>query len=267
MISFYHFWSKIEDDKIRCVEELRDSIFESLSNTVPGVRGSLYISAKEGFNGQFAVPVDFVEDFASVFQAQLDLGQDQMNLGDIVPISTPTFQRLIVRTRDAILRDGLDLDLDWKEAGEELSPEAWDQELRGSGSSATEAKTPCILDCRNDYESDQGTFQNAVPLNTTTFSESWGALRQLCENVSNRDDPVYIFCTGGIRCVKVGAFMKQSLGFTNVRRLKHGIIGYQKWHEQEEDYQEASLWNGENFLFDKRRFAEGGEAKDRQDNE
>ncbi len=41
--------------------------------------------------------------------------------------------------------------------------------------------------------------------------------------------PVYAFCTGGIRCVKVGAYLRQRHGLADVRRLKHGIIGYERW--------------------------------------
>ena len=139
MVSFYRFWPT-QNDKHKNVKEIRDCIFDSLCNTVPGVRGSLYI-AEEGFNGQFAVPVNVLDDFASVFHAELDFAQDEMNLGDIVPIDTPTFQRLIVRTRDEILRDGLDLDLDWEQAGDELDPQVWDEELRT-------AETPFAWDCR-----------------------------------------------------------------------------------------------------------------------
>ena len=57
-------------------------------------------------------------------------------------------------------------------------------------------------DCRNDYESDLGTFQGAVPLGTKVFSESWDQLHSALKNVP-KDTPIYTFCTGGIRCVKV----------------------------------------------------------------
>ena len=50
----------------------------------------------------------------------------------------------------------------------------------------------------------------------------------------------------------MGAFLRQELGFTDVRRLKNGIINYEKWAEAEGG---GSMWEGENFLFDKRRLA------------
>jgi predicted sulfurtransferase len=70
----------------------------------------------------------------------------------------------------------------------------------------------------------------------------------------SKDEPVYNLCTGGIRCVKVGAYMKQYLGFDNFKRLKHGIIGYQQWLEDNPEVK--SVWEGENVLFDKRGFEE-----------
>ena len=63
----------------------------------------------------------------------------------------------------------------------------------------------------------------AVPLNTSTFVESWPKLDEALADVS-RDEPVHMFCTGGVRCVKAGAYVKQKLGFTDVRRLEHGVV-------------------------------------------
>lgn len=229
MISFYRF------ESVKDKDVLRDAVFEELSRTAPGLKGTLYI-ADEGINGQFAMPVNALQVFVAVCTRLLQVMQHDFNWGDILPIEAPTFQKLIVRTRDAILRDGLDKTdlqrkLDWNHAGEELEPADWDWELRAS--------SPWLLDCRNDYEAQLGAFQRATPLNTTTFSESWNVLQQLAHKDSlamKKDDPVYIFCTGGIRCVKVGAYMTQELGFTNVKRLKHGIIGYHKWYEGQEQH-------------------------------
>jgi len=261
MVSFYKF---------RPIAEplaLRDKVFDAMVQRVPGLRGSLYV-AHEGVNGQFAVPVEYVKEFANICEAHLGCLGDALNWGDVVPVDTPTFQRLIVRSRDAILRDGLDEtqinSIDWNEAGLVLSPEKWDFEVRAASDTATTTTTPhpLILDCRNGYESDDGRFHNAIPLNTTAFSETWDVLNGIAESVDNKNQPVFIYCTGGIRCVKVGAYMQQSLGFTNVKRLEHGIIGYQNWYEgrQRSAATEVDLrpwlWEGKNFLFDKRRIVE-----------
>lgn len=87
---------------------------------------------------------------------------------------------------------------------------------------------------------------------------------------------VLTFCTGGIRCVKVNAYLKQKMGFQNIGRLKHGIIAYERWltefsqphpddleePDQKEEkprsysHGKKNLFEGKNFLFDRRRLLE-----------
>lgn len=243
MLSFYRF-VPIEDP-IR----IRDDLFSALKH-IPGLRGTIYL-ASEGVNAQLAVPCgESLETLLNVCSQQLPFDPFDMNhppnLGDVVPVSTPTFNRLIVRTRDEVLRDGLDDTLDWNDAGLELSPSVWDQELRQS-------ESLILLDCRNTYESDEGSFQGSTPLKTQTFQESWAQLEEETKTL-DRVHPIHIFCTGGIRCVKVGSYLKQKLGFSDVRRLQHGIIGYHRWEAENNVDRSESIWKGENFLFDKRRF-------------
>ena len=78
----------------------------------------------------------------------------------------------------------------------------------GGGGGQTKKAPVRLLDCRNDYESKEGTFTGAEPLGTSTFSESWGVLREKLADVP-RDTPIMTFCTGGIRCVKTNAFLEQ----------------------------------------------------------
>mmetsp|Transcript_26907 Transcript_26907/g.41210 ORF Transcript_26907/g.41210 Transcript_26907/m.41210 type:complete len:330 (-) Transcript_26907:172-1161(-) len=249
MISFYRF-SSIEDP-----ESVRDDIFEALSK-IKDLRGTVYL-AKEGINAQLAVPVSdlhngALEDTIAIFKSLLPFDPfelNDLNLGDTVDSDTPTFNRLIVRTRNQILRDGLDDDLDWSDAGSEVSPKVWHEEIRERNAS----QNGLFLDCRNSYESEKGIFDGADPLGTNVFSESWEELESRTDGV-DRDEPIHIFCTGGIRCVKVGAFLKQKLGFKNVRRLEHGIVGYQRWAQEGLPEKDSSVWHGENFMFDKRRF-------------
>ena len=241
MLSFYRF-ALIEDPT-----RIRDDVFSALKD-IPGLRGTMYL-ASEGVNAQLAVPCGAsLDTLLHVCSQHLPFDPFAMsppNLGDVVPISTPTFNRLIVRTRDEVLRDGLDDTLNWNDAGLELTPSAWDHELRQSESLV-------LLDCRNIYESEEGSFQGATPLKTQTFQESWVQLEEETKNL-DKNQPIHIFCTGGIRCVKVGSYLKQKLGFSDVRRLQHGIIGYHRWEVENNVDTSESIWKGENFLFDKRR--------------
>ena len=168
------------------------------------------------------------------------------------------FKKLVVRCKLAVLTDGLRRStassgpaLDWTDAGPELLPEQWHLELaRG-----VEEEPPLILDCRNNYESRTGTFANAVPLNTNNFSETWEKLQDLLisQNIP-KERRVLTYCTGGIRCVKVNAFLKR-MGYTNLARLHKGVIAYEQWIEtkNEKGVKEESLFKGKNFLFDRRR--------------
>jgi predicted sulfurtransferase/predicted O-methyltransferase YrrM len=91
----------------------------------------------------------------------------------------------------------------------------------------SDKQVPIILDCRNTYETDVGIFDGAIPLQTTTFKDTWDAIEnQLIDKP--KDTPIYMYCTGGIRCVKVGAYVTQQLGYTNVNRLAGGIIAYDR---------------------------------------
>mmetsp|Transcript_10518 Transcript_10518/g.17149 ORF Transcript_10518/g.17149 Transcript_10518/m.17149 type:complete len:179 (+) Transcript_10518:750-1286(+) len=95
------------------------------------------------------------------------------------------------------------------------------------------------IDCRNRYESDMGLFKGAIPLNTDIFSETWEALDRVLEDAPP-NQRVLTYCTGGIRCVKVNAYLKQKLGFHNVGRLEKGIIAYEKWVDGVAGVEEAS---------------------------
>uniref|UniRef100_A0A486XS19 tRNA uridine(34) hydroxylase n=1 Tax=Rheinheimera sp. BAL341 TaxID=1708203 RepID=A0A486XS19_9GAMM len=101
-----------------------------------------------------------------------------------------------------------------------------------------------LIDTRNDYEVAIGTFKNAVNPNTTTFREfpQWAA-----ENLDKtKHKKVAMFCTGGIRCEKSTAYLKEQ-GFDEVYHLDGGILKY-----LEEMPEQHSLWQGECFVFDQR---------------
>jgi UPF0176 protein len=101
-----------------------------------------------------------------------------------------------------------------------------------------------VIDTRNDYEVAIGTFKNAVNPNTTSFREfpQWAA-----ENLDNsKHKKVAMFCTGGIRCEKSTAYLKEQ-GFDEVFHLDGGILKY-----LEEVPEAESLWQGECFVFDQR---------------
>ncbi len=101
-----------------------------------------------------------------------------------------------------------------------------------------------VVDTRNNYEVEIGTFKDAVNPNTTSFREfpAWAT-----ENIEpDKTKKIAMFCTGGIRCEKSTAYMKEQ-GFDEVYHLEGGILKY-----LEEVPKEQTLWQGECFVFDNR---------------
>ena len=101
-----------------------------------------------------------------------------------------------------------------------------------------------LVDTRNDYEVDIGTFRGALDPHTASF-------RQFPDYVAKNLDPrkhkkVAMFCTGGIRCEKASAYLMRQ-GFDEVYHLQGGILKYLETIPQED-----SLWQGECFVFDQR---------------
>jgi len=107
-----------------------------------------------------------------------------------------------------------------------------------------------VLDTRNDYEYEIGTFKGAVDPHTDTFREFPEYVEKNCNPKKHKK--VAMFCTGGIRCEKASSFMLQQ-GYEEVFHLKGGILKY-----LEEVTEDDSLWEGECFVFDDRTAVKHG---------
>ena len=140
-----------------------------------------------------------------------------------------------VRKKNEIISVGLDHIRPADFTGEELEPRDF-KAMLDAGESVH------VLDTRNDYELRVGTFENAIDLDIRTFRAFPEAIQRLPESM--KDEPVVMFCTGGIRCEKASAIMMEA-GFTNVKQLKGGVLGY--FEQVGGDH-----WNGGCFVFDQR---------------
>eukprot|EP00979_Chaetoceros_neogracilis_P018114 scaffold10552_cov276-Chaetoceros_neogracile.AAC.18 len=176
--------------------------------------------------------------------------------GDMDGKPCPPFGSLHVRVRQQIVADGLDRPLDWESAGYDMPPLEWHQKLkktreaRESGDEDKIKGAPLIFDCRNDYETSVGVFEGAETLDTQNFRDSWGVLKNKLKD-KPKDTPIMTYCTGGIRCVKVGAYLTQEMGFTNVSRLAGGIIAYDRTLNEKAP-EEEPMFKGTNYVFDGR---------------
>ena len=120
--------------------------------------------------------------------------------------------------------------------GEYVTPEDWNA-LIGD-------PDVLLIDTRNDYEVELGTFQGATNPHTATFGE-WNTYVQ-SQLAEAKHKKVAMFCTGGIRCEKASAHLLKQ-GFENVYHLQGGILNY-----LQQTTADDSLWEGECLVFDHR---------------
>jgi len=108
-----------------------------------------------------------------------------------------------------------------------------------------EGKDFTLLDTRNDYEIESGTFATAEQLNIAHFRDFQAAVRAALEaGTLNQEKPIVTFCTGGIRCEKAAPWMIEQ-GFSEVYQIEGGVLNY---FEQTG----GKHWDGDCFVFDDR---------------
>ncbi len=101
-----------------------------------------------------------------------------------------------------------------------------------------------LLDTRNTYETELGTFEGAIDPKIRHFTHFKEFVEKMPEDAKNKK--IAMFCTGGIRCEKASSYM-MAHGFNDVVHLKGGILKY-----LEDIPKEQSKWQGSCFVFDKR---------------
>jgi predicted sulfurtransferase len=145
------------------------------------------------------------------------------------------FNRMLVRIKKEIIAFGVE----GIDPGKRTSPKLPATTLKQW---LDEGRTVTLLDTRNDYEVKLGTFKNAHTIGIDHFREFPDAVRKLPESM--KDQPIVMFCTGGVRCEKAGPFMEME-GFRNIFQLEGGILKY---------FEEcgSAHYDGECFVFDQR---------------
>tara|TARA_B100000700_G_scaffold8245_2_gene8637 strand:- start:335 stop:1321 length:987 start_codon:yes stop_codon:yes gene_type:complete len=211
-------------------EQLRQPLLDvMLANDV---RGTLLL-AKEGINGTVAGKREGID-------ALLGWLDKQPNLANIVTKESfddeCPFYRTKVKLKKEIVTMGVE-GIDPREVvGTYVKPNDWNALISDP--------EVVLVDTRNDYEIEIGTFKNAVDPQTKTFREFPNWAEQNLDPKKHKK--VAMFCTGGIRCEKSTAYMKEQ-GFEEVYHLEGGILKY-----LEEVPKEETMWEGECFVFDNR---------------
>lgn len=148
---------------------------------------------------------------------------------------TQPFRRMLVRIKREIIAFGVEGVDPARQPSRKIAPRELKRWL-------DEGRPVTLLDTRNDYEVRLGTFRGALVPPLTHFREFPEAVRRLPEDL--KDQPIVMFCTGGIRCEKAGPFMERE-GFREVWQLDGGILRY---------FEEVggAHYDGECFVFDQR---------------
>jgi len=195
------------------------------------LKGTVLLS-QEGINLFVAGPQLSIRDFVAFLRedsAFCDL-QPKESINEYQP-----YNRMLVKIKREIIAFGIEGVAPMVRTSPKLSA----VELRRW---LDEGRKVHLLDTRNDYEYDLGTFDNAIKLGLDHFREFPDAIARLPEGL--KDEPIVMFCTGGIRCEKAGPFMEMA-GFRNVYQLDGGILKY--FEEVGGDH-----YHGECFVFDQR---------------
>ncbi|NOR72071.1 MAG: rhodanese-related sulfurtransferase, partial [Methylomarinum sp.] len=196
------------------------------------VKGTLLL-AKEGINGTIASDRKGIDSLLAWLRS--DPRFANIETKESYEQDMP-FYRTKVKLKKEIVTMGVEGIDPEKIVGTYVKPKDWNALI-------TDPEV-LLIDTRNDYEVQIGTFQGAVNPETETFREFSHYVK---ENLDpNKHKKVAMFCTGGIRCEKSTAYLKEQ-GFEDVYHLQGGILKY-----LEEVPVEQSTWQGECFVFDNR---------------
>lgn len=211
-------------------EALRAPLHRVLINN--GVKGTLLL-AREGINGTIAGTREGVDAVMNWMRADERLAPIEVK--ESLTEDNP-FYRTKVKLKNEIVTMGVE-DIDpCHIVGTYVKAQDWNALISDPD--------VLVIDTRNHYEYEIGSFERAVNPQTDAFREFPGFVKKNLDPAKHKK--VAMFCTGGIRCEKSTAYLKQQ-GFDEVYHLEGGILKY-----LEEVPQEQSLWRGECFVFDNR---------------
>lgn len=196
------------------------------------VKGTLLL-ADEGINGTIAGSASGIESVLAFLKKDPRLAE--LSYKCSYHQDNP-FQRTKVKLKKEIVTMGVEGIDPRQVVGTYVKPKDWNELISDP--------EVLLVDTRNDYEVEIGTFKNAVNPNTESFREFPDYVKENLDKTKHKK--VAMFCTGGIRCEKSTAYMKEQ-GFEEVYHLEGGILKY-----LEEVPSEDTMWQGECFVFDGR---------------
>jgi len=223
--SLYHF-TRLTN--LREKQQQLRSLCKSLD-----ILGTLLL-AEEGLNGTISGRAGSIACVLDSLNAWPEIDDLEIKYSES---ADQNFKRLKVKIKKEIVTMGKpEVDV-VRDAGQYVKPSDWNALISRDD--------VLVVDTRNTYEFGIGHFPNAIEPETESFVDFPAWADQLSQE-RERPKTVAMYCTGGIRCEKATAYMRE-LGFDEVYHLQGGILKY-----LEEVPEEESLWEGECFVFDGR---------------
>ncbi|MGE3320429.1 MAG: rhodanese-related sulfurtransferase [Candidatus Berkiella sp.] len=213
--------------KLSNLDEVQQALLTTCQDL--GLKGTILLS-EEGINAFVCALPHHVTPFEESIKAIV---------GDIAFKKSPSkdvpFTKMLVKVKPEIITFGVDTIDPIAKPAPTISAAKFKEWLDNK-------KEVVILDTRNDYEVQLGTFKNAIHLNIDHFRQFPEAVSQLPQEY--KDKPIVTFCTGGIRCEKAAPFLLEQ-GFKEVYQLDGGILKYL-------EETQGAHFEGECFVFDNR---------------
>lgn len=211
-------------------QDIKPKLFKVMDDN--HIKGTLLL-ANEGINGTVAGSREAIDSLLNWLKSDerlTDISYKE-SFTEVMP-----FNRTKVKLKKEIVTMGIE-GIDPKQVvGTYVEPKDWNALISDPD--------VVLVDTRNDYEFQVGTFENAINPNTETFREF---PQYVQDNMSPaKHKKVAMFCTGGIRCEKSTAYMKEQ-GYEEVYHLKGGILKY-----LEDVPKDETKWKGDCFVFDER---------------
>lgn len=222
------------------LETLRTSIKRQMQKN--SIKGTILIST-EGINGAFTAEENNFTTFINWLSQDKRFANIEWK---ITAVTEHQFRKVKCKIRDEIVSlraDGVNLE----HSAPYVEPEELKQWLDNE-------EDILIIDARNNYESKVGRFKGAHTPNIKVFRQWPDAVKEL---EHNKNKKIVTYCTGGIRCEKASAYMKEQ-GFENVYQLHGGIVKYGQVVGDKH-------WEGKCFVFDNRLVADIDPKKETED--
>jgi len=214
--------------KIKSLKRKKDILQKFISSN--NIRGTIIIS-KEGLNGTISGHIKDIDITIKKLKS-LFLFKNFDNNNSSKSKFQP-FQKPKIKIKKEVVPMNLILNSRERNTKSHLNPKEWNELIKD--------KDTHIIDTRKPFEHKVGTFKKSVNPNVNNFRDFPKYLNKLQKN-----KPVAMFCTGGIRCEKTSVYLEKK-GFKNIYQLKGGILNYLKKINKKD-----SLWKGECFVFDNR---------------